>query len=111
MTQFRAASSGGLGIEDRLDTLGRSPDETIPAKELTEPLLLDAYRSAVAAELLHGHQPKEDAKEWHKLAEVMRRQSLDLAAAARAKDGKAAFQAVNQLNRTCDKCHQVFRKD
>jgi hypothetical protein len=111
MTQFRAPSAGGLGIEDRLDTLGRNVDDTVPAKDLTEVVLHDAYRSAVAAELLHGHQPKEDAKEWHKLADAMRRQSLDLATAVKVKDGKAAYQAVQQLNRTCDKCHQQFRKD
>lgn len=111
MAQFRAPREGGLGIEDRLDALGRSPDETLPAKELTDALQLDAYRSLVAAELLRGHEPKSDAKEWRRFADAMRAQSLQLATAVRDSDGKAAYKAINQLNRTCDSCHQAFRKD
>jgi hypothetical protein len=111
MAQFNPRTKYGLAIEERFDELGRSPDETVPAGQLGEPLLLDAFRSAVAAELLRGHEPKSEAKEWRALVETMRRQSLELAAAVQAKDGKATYRAVNQLNRTCDKCHQAFRKD
>lgn len=111
MAQFNPRNKYGLGIEDRFDELGRSPDDTVPAAELGEALLLDAYRSAVAAELLRGHVPKDDAKNWRALVESMRRQSLELAAVVQAKDGKATYKAVNQLNRTCDRCHQAFRKD
>jgi hypothetical protein len=111
MTLFRSPRSGGLGIEDRLDTLAGNATDSVPMKDLTEVALLDAYRSAVAAELLHGYQPQAGAQEWHKLSDAMKQQSLALATAVKAKDGKAAATAVQQLNRTCNKCHQEFRKD
>jgi hypothetical protein len=112
MTQFRSPSFGGLGIEDRFDALGRSPDDTVPAKEITDVLLLDVYRTAVTAELMRTQKPKKgDAAEWSKLAGDMRRRALDLATAAQSKDGKAMYKAVNALNSTCDKCHQGYRKD
>lgn len=111
MNQFRTPKEGGLGIEERFDTLGRSPDETLPAKELSDVLLLDAYRSAVTAELMRGQKPKADVEDWQKFCDKMRQQSLDLAGAVAAKEGKTAYKALNTLNDTCDKCHQQFRKD
>ena len=42
---------------------------------------------------------------------ALRRQSLEVAGAVQAKDGKATAKALQQLNLTCDRCHKEFRKD
>jgi hypothetical protein len=109
MWQFRSTKLGGLGLEDRFNDLNGSPDTASLVRELTPQLVLDAYLTAVAAELTAAHMPKENAKDWKALSDEMRNRSLELAAAARKKDGKAAFQALGKLNRSCDKCHQQFR--
>ncbi|MBY0526343.1 MAG: cytochrome c [Gemmataceae bacterium] len=111
MVQFRASARGGFGIEARFEELGAHPDRAISAKELNESFLSDIYLSAVAAEVIAAYVPedKAKAKQWQALSLAMRKESFVLADAVKAKDGKAAFKALNQLNRTCDKCHKDFR--
>jgi len=111
MQQYRAESFGGLGHEDLLTEMGASPGNDVPAKKLTAQALHSAYHSAAMAEVVAAHVPKMKADEWKRSCEAMRAHALDLAAAIKAKDGKAAFKAVNELNRACDKCHQTFRRD
>ena len=111
MVLFRPPNAGGLGIEDRFDALGRLPDE-LAKGDLNDALLLDAYRSGVAAQIMREQKPKAgDPKSWQKFSDQMRQQSLDVAAAVQAGDGKKGLLAISALNRTCDKCHQEFRKD
>lgn len=110
MGQFRAAKVGGLGIEALLDQLAVSKDGIVPAAALTDELRLTAFRTAVAAELAREHVPNMKPKEWLGYADGMRKSALELADAVEAKNGKAAFGAVDRLNTSCNKCHLVFRQ-
>lgn len=111
MAQFRQPPRGGLGIEGRFEALESNGGSEIPVKEVDEQLVRHAYLTAVAAELSAEHVPeeKDKAKEWKTYAADMRQHALALGKAARAKDGKAAFRALELLNRSCEKCHKVFR--
>jgi Cytochrome C' len=111
MAQFRQPARGGLGIEVRLDDLGAAEGGTVPAKELDDLLLWQAYLVAVAAEITAEHTPedKDKVKNWQTYAAAMRQHASTLAAAAKAKEGKAAFRALEQLNQACAKCHKDFR--
>lgn len=112
MTQFRQPPRGGLGIEGRFEELEALGGAAIPAKEMDELLARQAYLTAVAAELTAAHVPedkKDMLKEWQKLSAEMRQHALALGAATRAKDGKAAFRALERLNRSCVQCHKAFR--
>jgi hypothetical protein len=109
MGQFRGPKVGGLGIETLLDKLAGSKDGAIPPGQLNADLKLIAFRTAVAAGLTREHMPKADGKEWLSYADDMRTQSLELAKAVQANNGKAAFTAVDKLNTSCNKCHLKFR--
>lgn len=111
MTQFRQPPRGGLGIEGRFEALEAMGGSEIPVKEVDEQLVRYAYLTAMAAELSAEHAPeeKDKEKEWQTYAADMRQHALALAKAARAKDGKTAFRALERLNRSCEKCHKVFR--
>ncbi|MBL8799677.1 MAG: cytochrome c [Planctomycetia bacterium] len=109
MSQFRAPDKGGLDIENLFDKLAGVADGQLPAAALNDDLRLTAYRTAVAAELCKEHTPPQKAPLWQKLSDEMRLQAVRLAEAVQAKDGKAAFQAVEKLNASCNHCHREFR--
>lgn len=109
MGQFRSPDKGGLGIEDLLDKLEGAADGQVPAAALNDELRLLAYRTAVAAELCRDHMPPQKGQLWRKLSDDMRQQAGKLAESVQAKDGKAAFQAVEKLNSSCKACHREFR--
>lgn len=109
MGQFRGVQVGGLGIEKLYDQLSANKNMTIPALALTEDLQLTALRTAVAAELSREHTVNMNPKEWLGYAEGMRKSALELADAAAAKNGKAAFAALDRLNTSCNQCHQKYR--
>jgi hypothetical protein len=109
MSQFRTTRLGGLGIEALLDELAVSKDGKVPTEALTDELRRLAYRTALAAELARDHLPKENPNEWQTRLGEMRKSAVELAEAAKAKDGKAAFTAVERLNSSCNKCHLKFR--
>jgi len=111
MNQFRQSARGGLDIEARLDDLGAIAGGSLPEKELDDLLVRQAYLIAVAADITAEYTPedKDKVKTWQAYAAGMRQQAGALAAAAKAKDGKAAFRALEQLNQVCAKCHKDFR--
>src|SRR5262245_58378106 len=109
MGQFRGCKVGGLGIETLFDKLSASKDGVVPAAALTEELQLTAWRTAVAAELARDHVPKMAQKDWLAYADSMQKSARELADAATARNGKAALEAVNRLNLSCNQCHQKFR--
>jgi hypothetical protein len=111
MTQFRQSARGGLDIEARLDALGSIAGGSLPEKELDDLLVRQAYLIAVAAEITADYTPedKDKVKSWQTYAAGMRQHAAALAAAAKSKDGKAAFRALEQLNQVCANCHKDFR--
>jgi hypothetical protein len=110
MHHFRQPARGGLGIETRLDALG-TMEGGIAEKELDDLLLRQAYLLAVAAEVTAEYTPpeKDKVKDWQAYCTQMRQGGSALAAATKARDGKAALRAVEQLNQSCTKCHKDFR--
>lgn len=111
MMQYRPVKVGGWGLEAKFDMLGSQPNGTIAAKELNAQLRLDAYLTAVTAELAAEHKPKTKAEQWLIWAQDMRKQAAALGEAVKAGDGKAGFEALTRLNRTCNQCHQAFRNN
>jgi hypothetical protein len=110
MSVFRKANLGGLEIEAELDRLeSDSENQTVAAGELNESLELLAYQTALAGGMLKDHRPDKNVAEWGKYSENMRRLAQELGQAVRAKDGKAAFQAVAAGNANCTACHKAFR--
>jgi hypothetical protein len=98
-------------LEAKFDKLGSGAEGAIAAKDLNALLRLDAYRTAVTAELTAEHMPKTKSREWLIWSQDMRKQAIALGEAVQAKDGKAGFQALTQLNQTCNRCHQAFRNN
>jgi hypothetical protein len=110
MSAFRKTSLGGLNIEAELDRLENdSENQTLAPAEMTEALQVAAQQTALAGELLQDYRPAENAPQWRKSSEVMQRTALELTRAVKAKDGKAAYQAVVQANANCTACHKLFR--
>jgi hypothetical protein len=108
---------GGTGGEKKLDALADNAQArktgALPAKELNDELILLALRSATIGELVKDHSDDKVKKApdlWKKYAEDMRKQGLELAGAVRAKDGKAAWNALNNLNGSCSACHKKFER-
>jgi hypothetical protein len=108
MSQFRPPKPGDPGLESQLDELAGSKDAVLSADALAS-LRLTAYQCAVAADLSRDHVPSENAAAWPGMVEAMRKASVELTAAIKAKDGKAAFVAVGRLNTSCRQCHKTFR--
>jgi hypothetical protein len=107
---------GGTGGEKKLDGLADNAQArktgALPAKELNDDLVLLALRSAAIGELVKDHtdnKVKKAPKLWKEYAEDMRKYGLELAGAAGAKDGKAAWKALNNLNGSCTACHNNFK--
>lgn len=80
------------------------------AKELE----LLAYRTAVAGVLTHDFTPakavgKKDPAVWADASLKMRDASIELAQAAKKKDGEAVLQAAKRLDASCNQCHNAFR--
>jgi RNA polymerase sigma-70 factor (ECF subfamily) len=103
MTPFKPAAQGGHGIESVLLRLaaGGKPD--------AEPLTRLAQRTVAVSAWLQGHDPGRRQKDWHNLADDMRRSAHDLARASLAKEDEGIVLAARRLNATCQKCHEIFR--
>jgi hypothetical protein len=109
MSQFRAPKPGDADLESRLEKLAGAPEGVVTADALAA-LRQTAVQCAVAAELSQMHVPApENAAAWRRLGDDMRKAAVAVAAAAQAKDGKAAFIAVGRLNTSCRDCHKQFR--
>jgi hypothetical protein len=109
MIPYQPAAKGGQGLEAQLLKLSFDKKKNIPPAQLADPLLMNAYQSALIAEMTRDHKVDKDQKKWQELSDDMRRTSLELAAGVRDKDGKAAFAALAKLNESCAVCHKIYR--
>jgi hypothetical protein len=111
MGQFKLARAGGLEIERDLLKLGSAglKAKALPPDSLNDKLMLMAYQTAMAAKLAREYKTDKKQQDWNKYCEEMQKAALDLAGAAKAKDGKAAYMAINKLNASCNDCHEIFR--
>jgi hypothetical protein len=110
MTQFKLSKAGGQGIEAAFLKLGADKKKMVPTTAMTEALLNLTYLTAVVAELTAEHKPPKDVKDWVAYSQDMRKGAIELAETLRAKDGKAAFKALEKVNMSCSVCHDKFRK-
>jgi hypothetical protein len=117
MHHYSGRSVGGTGGEKKIGDLADNKDlrkaQKLPDKELNDELILLALRSAAVGELIKEHtdaKVKKAPAAWKDYAEEMRKYSLELAKAAKGKDGAAAWKAVDKLNGSCDGCHQKFER-
>jgi gas vesicle protein len=110
MDIFGLPNKGGEGIERDLITLGQQRKPFSPA-QMSDKLVLLAYKSALIAEVAKAHQDQGEKKkkEWLRLGDDMRKYSLELAETAKAKKPKETKTALNKLNTSCNDCHTTFR--
>jgi hypothetical protein len=111
MGQFKLPRAGGLELESKLLRLGASGriSRALPETSLDEALQLTALQTAVTARLTREFVPEKNKKAWDEYCDEMEKAAVNLAAATRAKDAKAAYTALVQLNESCKKCHDDFR--
>lgn len=108
MRQFNTTTAGGHGIEAHYKLLTGRVKE-LPAKDMTDNLILTAYQCAFVAEMIKASEADEP-KVWAKYCDDLRGQSLELAAACQKKDGPAGFSAVYRVLRICNDCHKKYRE-
>jgi hypothetical protein len=113
MNHFAEPADGGVGLSKRLKALMKQGrDGALPRAALNDEVALLALQLAALGELVKGHTDNKVAKkprDWKEHSDDLRRSGLDLAKAARAKDGKAAWKALNQLDDSCAGCHAKFK--
>lgn len=119
MWGFKPKAKGGLdisgmpeGTELKLIKLGKKPLKTLPA---------EAADLEKMANLIHGvsevtpsyadkfTKTPAGAKTWDGLAADMKKGSDELAAAVKANNPNAVQKAANDLNTSCNDCHEKFR--
>jgi hypothetical protein len=128
MNLLRLRDKGGLGfglkptppasndgIESRLMGWAKRAPAGAELNKQADDIARAAYVLATISELTEAHTPKKkegdkDPKDWKQWTDDMREGSLELAAAARAKDKDAIKKAANKLNASCNNCHGVFRQ-
>lgn len=111
MAQFRPERTGGLGIETKLLNLetAAKKERELPAATLDHDLALKAAHVARSADVLKEFTPRKAPQAWQQHSEEMRQAALALGGASKAKDGKAAWTALQRLNQSCASCHESFR--
>ncbi len=117
MKQF-SALEGGLKLEkqlikDVLDNDQASKTKTAPTTALNDDYLLLVYQTAMINELIKDHVPKtkegKGPKDWAAYVKTMRADLEELAGAVQKKDGKAAWAALDKVDKSCARCHKPFR--
>lgn len=110
MNVFARPSRGGHDIEQELQALGEQKEAYRP-EQLSAKLAADAYKSAWVARLSREYEEpaKGKVKQWQDLCDQMQEASLELAAAAQARQPGPAKAAVGRLNDSCKRCHDQFR--
>lgn len=109
MNQFNFPKEGGWGIDGKLYgyQLGM---KAIPAADLKDQFMLEAYQVALTVDLVRQRCP-DDAKqkEWEGYVEAVRKAAVQLADAVKAKDAGASKDAIRQMTTNCTQCHKAFR--
>jgi hypothetical protein len=112
MHQFTSEMSGGFGYETEFEELADAK-EALKAEQI-DSLVLKAYKVATVSQLAEASVPAEDdgaktRKAWLNFAGEFRKSALGLAEAARGKKDSEVKTALQTLNMTCKKCHDVFQ--
>jgi cytochrome c556 len=117
MRPFGLPSTGGLGIEKELLTLGKARRPMAVNDKKAEQLALYGYRAAAIAQLAKRH-PSDDAqktaanrKKWDEWSDDMEKAAVEFAKAARSKNPQQIKSAVIKLNNSCSQCHEKFRNE
>ena len=110
MDIFGLPNKGGEGIEKEYLILGQQR-KPFSAAQLSDKLVMMAYKTALIAEAAKAHQDagRNKKKDWRRLTDDMRRASLEVAETAKAKKPKETKTALNKLNTSCNDCHAAFR--
>jgi len=109
MSQFKQPKAGGQGIEKLLLNLATDKKKVVPPAAINDALLSTTYQIALLSDLTHDHVPAKDKKDWDIWSVDMKKGALEMASQLKAKDGKAAFAALNKLNTSCSACHERFK--
>jgi hypothetical protein len=110
MSQFKQPKAGGQGVEKLLLNLATDKKKMVPPAAINDALLATTYQVALLSELAHEYVPPKDKKDWDAWSVDMKKGALEMADKLKAKDGKAAFTALNKLNTSCSVCHERFKK-
>jgi hypothetical protein len=100
------------GIEALVNALASKKLTDANAAKMSKELELLGYRVAVIGALTVQRGPtakKEEAKLWDEQALLMRDSAIELADAARKKDGPGILEASKRLEATCTDCHGNFK--
>jgi hypothetical protein len=110
MDIFGLPNKGGEGIEKEFLILGQQR-KPFSAAQLSDKLVMLAYKSALIADVarVHSEQADKKKKDWLRLTDDMRKASQELAESAKGKKAKEAKTALNNLSASCNHCHEAFR--
>lgn len=103
------------GIEAKIEQLGRK--ELTPAQVAAQAPAIEqaAYVAAAIAMIVRDKCPvqakegNKDPKEWVTWSDEMGKVSMELAAAAKAKNAAGIQKAADRLDATCKSCHAPFK--
>jgi hypothetical protein len=112
MGVFAVERLGGFGVEGQLDDLSEAKGK-LNDTQFARAVEI-AYKAALVGEVAEQFAPEKDEgtqtrKNWSTFAADFRKASLDLAAAAAAKNESKTRTALESLGKTCVQCHDVFR--
>ena len=109
------AKSTQDGIELKVQSLGAKPLSKTLAKKEGPDIQKMAYITLAVADVTLAAAPKKDegkkkVKDWIKWTQEMRDAATQLAAAAAKGDAKMVQNTSKNLDGTCTRCHEVYRK-
>jgi hypothetical protein len=112
MHQFSSERVGGFGIEKELGDLAEA--KSLTPEQLQKVALLAYKLAAISQAALEYKEERNEGgmkttANWVTQAEQFRKAALDLAAAARSRNAEATIGALEKLNTSCVKCHDIFR--
>lgn len=95
----------------------RMKEADLKAKNKSEEVTRNTYRLTAYSVGITAHVPDKDIpkgkskEDWLKATEDLRKATLEIAAAAKAKNQKNLRDAIDKMDRACTKCHDDFRVD
>jgi hypothetical protein len=98
MTEYRRMNAAAFQVKGK-------PDEVV----------INAHKMAALSVAITAHAPDKDLpagktkQDWLKATEDMRKATLEIAAAAKAKKQADMKSAINRMDTACTKCHDDFR--
>jgi hypothetical protein len=113
MKVFSSERSGGYGLEKELEELtdknNLAPEDLARLSYLGDKMAVIAHATNFYTDAYTEKAGKKSAESWKKLSGDFHAAALALSTAARAKNGPGAKTALEKVNGTCLKCHDVFR--